>query len=606
MNEIKTKSRKEIDTRFKWNLKDVYPSKTAWRKQQDLIKKRIKKIALLHGQLGRSAQHLFDTLQFITETEKGFSRLFVYASMLSDEDTRESEPLGMKQELIQMHTQFGAAASFVQPEILKLSESTVTDYYKSHPQLEIYRQTIDDIFRRKKHTLDESEEKLVAEAGLMADTAHESFNILSNADLPYPEITLSDGKKVRIDATNYSLHRADHNQEDRIVVFDVFFDILHKFKRTFGTQLYGELKKNLFYKNVRHYDSCLEASLDKNNIPVTVYQNLINNINKHLPTLHRYLGLRKRMLGLDSLHFYDIYAPLVAEVDLKYDYNEAQQVIRKSLEILGDEYLKGLDKAYTKNWIDVLPNEGKRSGAYMQGSAYDVHPYILMNYKNTYDDVSTLTHELGHAMHSYFSNKNQPYVNSHYPIFLAEVASTVNEALLMHHMLGQIDDPPTRLSLLGNALEGFRGTLFRQTQFAEYELLIHEQVESGGALTGDGFTQLYLDLFRKYYGHDSGVTTVADKFGAEWAYIPHFYYNFYVFQYSTSFTASQTIVSKMLSGEDGIVNKYIQFLSSGCSEYAIPTLDKVGVDMTSDEPFNQTIKRMNEVMDEMDTLLLSI
>jgi oligoendopeptidase F len=523
--------------------------------------------------------------------------------MLSDEDTRESEPLGMKQELIQMHTQFSAAASFVQPEILKLNESVLYGYFKSNPQLEIYRQTIDDIIRRKVHTLDENEEKLVAEAGLMADTAHESFNILSNADLPYPEITLSDGNKVRIDATNYSLYRANRNREDRIVVFDAFFDVLHSFKRTFGTQLYGELKKNLFYKNVRHYNSCLEASLDKNNIPVQVYRNLVDNINKNLSTLHRYLDLRKRMLRLDSLHFYDIYAPLVAEVDLEYDYTEAQRVIRESLEVLGEKYISVLDSAYAKNWIDVFPNEGKRSGAYMQGSAYDVHPYILMNYKNKYDDVSTLTHELGHAMHSYFSNLSQPYINSHYPIFLAEVASTVNEALLMHYMLEQIDDPPTRLSLLGNALEGFRGTLFRQTQFAEYELLIHEQVESGGSLTGDGFTQIYLDLFRKYYGHDSGVTTVADKFGAEWAYIPHFYYNFYVFQYSTSFTASQTIVSKMLAGEEDIVGKYMQFLASGCSEYAIQTLNKVGVDMTSDEPFNQTIKRMNEIMDEMDTLL---
>ena len=603
MADVKTSSRDKIETKFKWKLDDLYKSRSEWELKKQAVAQKIKKISGFHSTLSESAKQMYKVLQFINETDKEFSRLFAYASMLSDEDTRQSEPLAMKQQLMQIYTQFSTSASFIRPEILSMDEKMIHRYYKDLPQLEIYRQSIDDIFRRKKHMLNEREEEIVAQAGLMSDTAHESFNILSNADLPYPEITLDNGQPVRIDATNYSLYRSDRNRQNRIKVFDAFFDILSKFKRTFGTQLYGELKKNLFFKNVRKYNSALESALDKNNIPISVYTNLIKNINHHLPTLHRYLKLCKRMLKLDTLYFYDIYAPLVDEVDLEYDYSDAKKIILNSLEVLGEDYLSVLEEAFSGNWIDVYPNPGKRSGAYMQGSAYDVHPYILMNYKNKYDDVTTLTHELGHAMHSFYSNKNQAYVNAHYPIFLAEVASTVNESLLMNHLLGQIKDPKIRLSLLGNYLEGFRGTLFRQTQFAEYELQINEKVEKGDALTGDHFSALYLDLFKKYYGSDNGITHIDDKFAVEWAYIPHFYYNFYVFQYSTSFTASQTIVAKLLAGEPHIVDKYVQFLSSGCSDYAIPTLQKVGVDMTGNDAFNLAIQRMNAVMDEMETIL---
>jgi oligoendopeptidase F len=469
--------------------------------------------------------------------------------------------------------------------------------------LKTYRHYLTDILRRKKHTLNQSEERLVAQAGLMAGTAQEIFNILSNADLPYPEVQLSNGKSVRVDPTNYALYRESKNRNDRKKIFRVFFETLQKFQRTFGTQLYGELKKNLFYKNVRNYDSSLHASLDHNNIPVEVFYKLIENVNKNLDTLHRYLSLRGRMLGIKDLHFYDAYPSLTKEIDLTYTYDQAKDLIQNSLSILGEEYNSVIKRSFKERWIDVFPNTGKRTGAYMDGIAYDVHPYILLNYKSKYNDVSTLTHELGHALHSYFSNKNQAYVNSHYPIFLAEVASTVNEALLMEHMLKNINSKNERLALLGHLLDGFRGTLFRQTQFAEFELKIHELTENGESLTGDRFTELYLENFKKYYGHDEGVMTIDDSYGVEWAYIPHFYYNFYVYQYSTSFTASQAIVAKFLEGEPGIVDKYLTFLTSGCSDYAIPTLQKVGIDMTSDEPFDLTIKKMNQVMDEIELII---
>jgi oligoendopeptidase F len=607
MNENKVPSeeftRESISEKFKWKLEDLYPSKNEWQASKSEIEGRIKDFAKLKGSIQKSGKDLLKILAENSFLEKELMRLYAFAVMLTDQDTRESGPLGMKQTMMHLETKLKDAASFIEPEILSLAKKRIDFYFETNPELEIYRQAIDDIYRRKEHTLPGSEEKLLAQASLMSGTAHEIYNIFSNADLPYPVVDLSDKKEIRLDATNYSLYRASQNREDRKVVFESFYGTLQKFKRTFGTQLNGEINKNLFYKNVRKYDSCLESSLDRNNIPVDVYHKLIENVNKKLDTLHRYFELRKRMLGLDELHFYDIYASLVKEVDLKYTYEESIAVITKSLQILGDEYGQALNHSFSERWIDVYPNTGKRSGAYMDGIAYDVHPYILMNFKGKYNDVSTLTHELGHAMHSYFSNREQPYVYSQYPIFLAEVASTVNEALLIDHVLKEINNPQQRLSLLGDALEGFRGTLFRQTQFSEFELMINSKAESGEALTGDTLTQMYLDIFKKYYGYEQDITTIDDLYGVEWAYIPHFYYNFYVFQYSTSFTAAQAIADKILQGESGIVDKYIRFLSSGCSEYAIPTLRKVGVDMTGNEPFDLTIKRMNIIMDEIEEII---
>jgi oligoendopeptidase F len=595
-------SRSAIAEKYKWNLTDLFRSVDDWRAAKSKVEKQLPAVENLKGSLVSSADNLFTGLDMLSMLEKEFARLYAYAMMLSDEDTRESGPLALKQEMAQLETKLNSAAAFMSPEILTLSAEKLQQFFGEEPRLETYRQSIDDIYRRKAHTLDDRQEKIIAEAGLMSDTAQESYSILSNADLPYPTIKLSDGREVLLDATGYSLHRTEKNRADRQQVFESFYSALKTYNRTFGTQLYGEVKKNMFYKNVRNYPSSLHSSLDRNNIPVDVYHNLVDSVNRHLPTMHRYLNLRRRMLGLEDLRYYDIYPSLVKDVDLDYSYDQAREAILASLQPMGDEYVGVVKRSFDERWIDVYPTPGKRSGAYMEGIAYDEHPYILMNYKGKYDDVSTLTHELGHAMHSYYSNKHQPYVNSHYPIFLAEVASTVNEALLLDYVLNNITDPRQRLALLGNALEGFRGTLFRQTQFAEFELRIHELAESGEALTGDRFTELYLEIFRKYYGHEKGVTRVDDLYGLEWAFIPHFYYNFYVFQYSTSFTASQAIVEKILAGEEGIIDKYRTFLSSGCSEYAIPTLQKVGVDMTGNEPFELTMRRINQVMDEMEKL----
>jgi len=367
--------------------------------------------------------------------------------------------------------------------------------------------------------------------------------------------------------------------------------------------LNGQVKVDVFRAKARNYNSALEASLKPNNIPVEVYHSLIKNVNDNLGTFHRYLNIKKQMLGVDTLKYSDLYAPTVKGVELKYNYEEAQELILESLKPLGKEYVKVVAHAFDNRWIDVYPNVGKRSGAYSNGAAYDVHPYILMNYNGQYNEVSTLTHELGHTMHSYHSNKTQPFATADYATFVAEVASTFNEALLADMMQKKLKDDDLRLSLLMTMLDGFKGTLYRQTQFAEYEMRIHEAAEAGTPLTGKTLSKIYGDITRKYYGHDKGVCHIDDFISMEWAYIPHFYMNFYVFQYSTSFVASQALAAKVLAGEKGAKEKYLAFISAGGSDYPIELLKNAGVDMTQPEPFQETIKTMNKIMDEIEAIL---
>jgi oligoendopeptidase F len=393
------------------------------------------------------------------------------------------------------------------------------------------------------------------------------------------------------------------NRGDREKVMSAFFGALGSFRATFGATMNGQVQADVFYAKTRKYGSALESSLDAANIPTSVYTHLIDGVNRNLPTFHRYLALRKRMMGVPELHYYDLYAPLVSSVDLTYSAEEAEKNVMAALKPLGDEYETAAKRAFTERWIDLYPTPGKRSGAYSNGGAYDVHPYMLLNYNGKYNDVSTVAHELGHTMQSYFSNKTQPYPLANYPIFVAEVASTFNEALLIDHMLKTITDDDTKLSLLGNYLEGIKGTVFRQTQFAEFELRTHEMAEKGEPLTGDALSKLYADITKKYYGHDKGVCIVDDYIQHEWAFIPHFYRNFYVFQYATSFTASSALSEKVLAGDPAATRRYLAFLGAGGSKYPIDLLKEAGVDMTTDEPLELTMKKMNRVMDEMDQIL---
>jgi oligoendopeptidase F len=510
----------------------------------------------------------------------------------------------MQQEMQQIYAEFGAQAAFVEPEVLKIGKARIDQFLAGEPRLKPYAFYLNDIIRRAQHTLTESEEKILADAAPLAGSASNIYGILANADFPYPTITLSDGRKVKVDQAGYGELRTSPNRKDRQVAMSTFFDALGSFGRTYGTTMNSSVQKSLFYAKSRKYPTTLEMALNGPNIPTSVYLRLIEGVDKSLPTFHRYLRLRKRMMGItDQLHYYDLYAPLVASVDLKYTPEEAQAHVLASMAPLGEAYTSVVRRAFGERWLDWYPTEGKRSGAYSNGGAYDVHPYMLLNYLGQYNDMSTLTHELGHTMHSYLSNKTQPYATANYHTFVAEVASTFNEALLVEHMLKQIKDDPTRLALLGNYLEGIKSTVFRQTQFAEFELRMHEMAQKGQPITGDALAKLYLDITKRYYGHDQGVTVVDDYIAHEWSYIPHFYSDFYVFQYATSFTAAEALAAKVLAGDAQATKAYLTFLGAGGSKYPVDLLKDAGVDMTTDEPLTLTMRKMNRVMDEMETIL---
>ena len=598
------RNRAAVDEKYTWNLADIYPDVAAWRAAKATLAAQLPRVRAFAGTLGSSPGALADALETMTGLDKEVARLYVYASMLADEDTRLSEPQGMQQEMQQLSAEFGAQASYIQPEILRIGSATIERFLAAEPRLKIYAFFLRDIARRAAHTLTDAEEKILADAQPLGASASNIYGILANADFPYPTMTLSDGRSVKVDQAGYAELRTLPDRRDREKAMSAFFSALGGFGRTFGTTMNSSVQKALFYAKSRKYGSTLEASLDRPNIPVSVYARLIEGVNRNLPTFHRYLRLRKRMMGITGdLHYYDLYAPLVASVNLRYTPEEAQQLVLTASAPLGSDYVSVLTRAFSERWLDWFPAEGKRSGAYSNGGAYDVHPYMLLNYQNQYNDVSTLAHELGHTMHSYYSNTMQPFPLADYPTFVAEVASTFNEALLIDYMLKQIKDEPTRLSLLGNYLENIKATVFRQTQFAEFEMRMHEMGVKGEPITGEALARLYFDITKRYYGHDQGVIVVDEYVAHEWSYIPHFYSDFYVYQYATSFTAAETLAARVIGGDAAATARYLAFLGSGGSTYPIDLLKEAGVDMTTDEPLSVTMRTMNRIMDEIEGIL---
>lgn len=596
------KVRDELPDQYKWDLTDLYASDEAWRLEKDKLKTDIQKMAEYRGKLTGNAATLLGALELNAQLAKEMVRLYSYASMNSDQDTRVTKYTGMTQEMQQLASEFGALTSYMEPELLTLEEALLEQFFEQEEDLETYRFYLSDLLRKRAHRGSEEVEKVLAYSALMSGNAANIFSTFINAEFPYPDVEVK-GEQVRMNQANFALYRASEDRDVRKRAFEAYFGKLHEFQRTLGTQLYGNINAALFSTKARNYESTLQRALDGGNIPVAVYHNLVQNVNDNLGTFHRYLNLRKRMMGVDTLHYYDLYAPLVEQVDLSYSVEDAVAHILASLEPLGADYVEVSKRAFSERWIDMYPNEGKRSGAYSNGSAYDVHPYILMNYNGKYNDISTLTHELGHTMHSYLTNQKQHYVNSNYSIFVAEVASTLNEELLIDHMLQEIADDRIRLAILGNYLEGAKGTLFRQTQFAEFESLIHEKTARGEALTGQDFDEIYLELTRKYYGHDDEICIVDDHVKSEWSYVPHFYYNFYVYQYATSFTASTALSEKVLKGSDADKQRYLDFLAAGSSKYPVELLADAGVDMNTSEPFDLTIAKINQVISEMEVIL---
>lgn len=596
------KVREELPEKYKWNLTDLYASDDTWKDEKNRLQQEMQQMKSFKGKLTASAATLLEAMKLNTDLIKEMSRLSSYASMKSDQDTRVTKYAGMKQELQQLFSQYGALTSYMEPELLTLTEKQLDAFYTQEAELETYRFYLSDLLRKRVHRGSEEVEKVLAYSSLMSGNASTIFSTFFNAEFPHPELDIN-GEKVTLNSANFALFRASEDRAIRSKVFETYFGKLNEFQRTFGAQLYGNINAALFTTKARNYESTLERALDAGNIPTEVFHNLIKNVNGNLDTFHRYLRLRQRMMGVDTLHYYDLYAPLVEKVDLEYSVEEAVDNILQSLKPLGEDYVEVSERAFNERWIDMYPNEGKRSGAYSNGSAYDVHPYILMNYNGKYNDMSTLTHELGHTMHSYRTNQKQDFANANYSIFVAEVASTLNEELLNDYMLQQIKDDEVRLAILGNYLEGAKGTLYRQTQFAEFEAMMHEKVGKGEALTGEDFDRMYLDLTRRYYGHDQGVCIVDDYVKSEWSYIPHFYYNFYVYQYATSFTASTALSEKVLKGTDEDREKYLNFLASGSTKYPVELLVDAGVDMNTSEPFDLTIAKINAVMEEMEAIL---
>jgi len=594
---------KQISDKFKWDLTDIYASDKEWEKEKQKWSSRIKEITQYKGKLSSSAEFLLKCVEFQSHMQKEFSRLYSYASMKSDEDIRKSEYIEKKQELEQLYTEYATEFSFFEPEIAACDKGLIERFIKEKDELNKYAFFLRDIMRRREHMLSENEEKILARAHMIAEGPYAVFSIFSNAEFDYPEIELSDGSKVKLDQAGFARSRALPDRKDREKVFQAFFGSLEKFKGTFGVQLYTQIKKDIFYAQSRGYESSLHRAVDPDNIHVEVYHSLIDNVNKNLRYFHRYLKLKQRMLDVDTLKYSDLYAPVVKDIELKYSITRAWDLIIDAVKILGKEYVQVVEHARKNRWIDVYPSTGKRSGAYSNGNVYDIHPYILLNYNDQYNDVSTLAHELGHTMHSYFSNKTQPYPTADYSVFVAEVASTLNEILLKEKMLQTIDDKNIRLSLLMEYLDGIKGTVFRQSQFAEFELMIHEKVENGKSLSGESLTGMYEDILKKYYGHEKSICVIEQPVPVEWAYVPHFYYNFYVYQYATSFTASTALAEKIINGEEGSVGRYLNFLKAGGSDYPINLLKKAGVDMSSSEPFDLTMEAMNRTMDEIEEMV---
>ena len=600
-----TTERTDVPNEYKWNLADIYPTVGDWQADVNMLSSEIDKLSMYKGKLGENADVLYDALSTASNLAKTLYKTWTYASNLSNEDLNNAEAQAMMQQMTSIGTKFSEVTAFMDPEILQIPTEKIDQFFSAKPELEEnFDMYIDNIQRLRAHTLTEAEEKILASFGLISGVESDVYDIFTNAEKPFPKVTLASGEEIELTPASYTRYRTLENREDRAKVFEAFFNGYGEFKNTLGANLGGKVKKDWVYAKDRKYDSSLEAALNADNLPVSVYTTLIAEVNKNLPTLHRALALKKRMLGVEDLHYYDLYVPLVQKVDMNFTVEQGQKVLLSALKPLGSDYVSTLQKAYDNRWIDYIPTVGKRSGAYSTGGAYDVHPYILMNWTDDYESVSTLAHELGHTMHSYFSNKFQPFSKADYATFVAEIASTVNETLLNDYAVKNAKSDEEKLYLLGSYLELLRTTIFRQTSFAEFEWDLHKKVEAGEPLTGEDMCSIYFDIVNRYYGNDEGVCVVDDYIQYEWSYIPHFLgYNFYVFQYATSIIYGTAIVEKIKENGQPAVDDYYNILKGGGSEYPTVLIEEAGIDPMSPEPVALTMQKMNKVMDEMEAIL---
>ncbi len=593
----KIPQRQEISHEYLWALEDLYPSVDAWERDFSKLKAMVDTIGDYRGKLSQKASWLMEYMQFNDELSVLCDRLANYAQRKNDEDTRISAHQALVARLMTELTRAGELSDFEAPELLSIADEDFEQFYRDEPQLELYRRHFEKLRKKKDHILDPAGEKLLASAGELAQVGENVYELFQNADLTFPNVTDAKGESHALSQGSYISLLQSEDRTLRKNAYETYYAGYGSYRNTLAATLSGQVKSLAFYTKARHYSSALERSLSRTEVPVSVYENLIKVVNEQQHLMTRYLSLRKKLLGVDELHYYDLYTPLVGGVEEEIPYETAVETVKAALRPLGEDYAKVLEKGFSSRWIDVYENQGKRSGAYSAGAR--VHPYVLLNYTGNLEGQFTIAHEMGHALHSYYSNEAQPIVYSDYVIFVAEVASTCNEALLMEHLLANTQSKRRRAYLINHFLEQFRATLYRQTMFAEFEWTLSKLEQAGIPLTADTLCKEYEELLRRYFG-DSVV--MDENIPLEWARIPHFYYDFYVYQYATGYAAAIALSRRILSGEEGAVDDYLRFLSGGCSKDPISLLKDAGVDMSTEAPIRSALRLFEELLDEMEKL----
>lgn len=597
MEQQKIPLRQEVDKNLKWKIEDLYTDDEQWKKGYEQLKQSLTKFSDFKGKLKQSSDILLKCLTFSDEVSQLAEKVFVYATMKFHEDTSNNFYQGLADQAQSIMVQLSSASAFIIPEILSIDETKLKEFINDNNELKLYTQFINNLIRQKPHILSAELEELLAQAGDVMDAADNIFSMINDADIKFPDIKGEDGNEVELTKGRYTRFLESGDRKVRKEAFDALYETYLKQKNTLAATFNASVKKDCFIAKVRNYSSALKSALDSTNIPVEVYDNLLSTVHKNLNLMHRYVSIRKKALGVDKLHMYDLYTPIVKDIKMEISFEQAKLEVEKGLQPMGKEYISLLNKGLNEGWIDVVENKGKRSGAYSWG-AYGTHPYVLLNYQNNLNYVFTLAHEMGHALHSYYSDANQPYVYAGYKIFVAEVASTVNEALLMDYMIKTSTDKNQKAYLINYFLEQFRGTLFRQTMFAEFEKITHELVEKGEALTVDVLCSIYHKLNEQYFGND---IVIDDYIDIEWARIPHFYDAFYVYQYATGYSAAIALSQNILNNNG--VNNYLSFLKGGSSDYPINLLKIAGVDMATPEPIEKAMKVFENLLDQIEELL---
>lgn len=586
------KLRCEIEDKYKWDLTKIYKDEKEWQKDFDDVKEKILKVLEYKDSFLSNGKKLYEYLKYDEEVSRKLEKIYYYAHLNYDADTLDEKYKVMTNKVSDLFTKYNELSSFVVPEILKLDEEKLNTFYKEEEKLEDYRFSIENIYRFKNHTLDEEKEKMLSNLSKCLSNPEETYEALTDSDFEYDYITDEKGNKVKFNESNYSLFIKSKDRSVRKRAFEMLHNKYKKYIRTITSTYKGEVETNVVLAKIRNYDSAISASLYSNNVPVDIYNNLIKVVNDNMDVLYDYYDLKRKILSLDRLHMYDTYVEIINKIDKKYSFDEAKEIVMEALSILGDKYIKNLKKAFDEKWIDIYHSKGKRSGAYSSGN-FDVNPYVLLNFEGTLNDVSTLAHELGHSMHTYLSCKNNPYQYSSYEIFVAEVASTVNELLLANYMLKNSKNKEEKLAVINHILDLYKATLYRQTMFAEFEKETHKLREKGEVLTSDLLSNTYYNLVKKYFGPN---VLCDDLIKYEWARIPHFYYNFYVYKYATGISAASYIVDGILNNKEGALENYMKFLKSGGSMYPLDELKIAGVNLNSKSVILSAIKTFEKYL----------